>query len=303
MGTFDATVAKPVPAPKLRKENRIRTIRDSLAIEGNKLSREQVTAILEGRRVLGAPRDILEVTNAVRAYERSDAFDPYAEESLLRAHAVFMRGLVTETGKYRSGGVGILKGSRVTHVAPPAKRVPGAMRDLFAFLRRDLETPALVRAVVFHYELEFIHPFTDGNGRLGRFWQHLLSRKAFPIFEYVPVESLVRARQDDYYEALERSDRSGTCDRFIELMLSIALEGVSELAPELRSATVTAKDRLERARQKLGRRWFSRKEYRALFPELSTATASRDLRGGVDSGRLVLRGTRRLSEYRFAGRS
>jgi Fic family protein len=303
LGTVDALVAAPAPSPKLRKENRIRTIRDSLAIEGNTLSKEQVTAILEGRRVIGPKRDVLEVENAVEAYEKADDFEPLSEKSLLAAHSVFMRGLVTDAGKYRSGGVGVLKGSRLIHVAPPAKRVPNAMRDLFAFLRKDRDTPVLVRAAVFHYELEFIHPFTDGNGRLGRFWQHLVSRTQFPIFAHVPVESLIRARQADYYAAIDRSNRAGTCDGFVELMLDAALEGVRALAPELRAPAVTAADRLEAAQRKLGRQWFSRKDYLGLFPRLSTATASRDLRGGVDSGRLQLRGSGRLSEYRCARRS
>ena len=302
VGELQGLVVIPAPTPNLRRRNRIRTIRDTLAIEGNTLSEEQVTAILERRRVIGPKRDVLEAINATRAYERLDDFVPLREKSLLAAHALFMRELVPDTGRYRSGGVGIFRGARVTHVAPPAKRVPAAMRKLFSFLGRDRETPALIRAAVFHYELEFIHPFTDGNGRLGRFWQHLLIRSEFAVFEHVPIESTIRARQADYYRALERSDRAGRCDAFIELMLELMLEGLRKLAPELRSAAPVAGDRLEHAREKLGRRWFDRKSYLALFQQLSTATASRDLRDGVESRVLELRGERRFTQYRFRSR-
>jgi Fic family protein len=299
IGGWEGAVGSPAPAPRLRKENRIRTIKDTLAIEGNTLSLEQVTAVLAGRRVLGPRRDILEVQNANATYEQAASFDPFSERSLLRAHALFMRELIPSAGKFRRGGVGIIKGAKVSHVAPPPGRVPALIKDLFVFLGKDHETPALIRAVVFHYELEFIHPFDDGNGRIGRFWQHLLFRREAPIFQHVPAESLIRARQAEYYQVLEDSDRAGSCESFVELMLEIADEGLGQIGHHLKIAVVTPEQRLERAVSQLGRRWFQRKDYLALFSTLSTATASRDLRRGIDLRRLEARGARRLMEYRF----
>jgi Fic family protein len=302
LGSLEGAVGSPAPPPKLRKENRIRTIKDTLAIEGNTLSLEQVTALVDGRRVLGPKRDVVEVQNAIEAYEKADDFDPLSEKSLLAAHSVFMRELIPGAGKYRRGNVGIIKGSKVSHVAPPAARVATLMRDLFEFLRKDRETPGLIRAAVFHYELEFIHPFDDGNGRLGRFWQHLLFQGESPLFRYVPAESLIRTRQAEYYAALEHSDRAGSCDAFVELMLTIAEEGLRQIATDLRAPVVTPDKRLDQASAQLGRGWFRRKDYLALFTNLSTATASRDLRHGLDAGRLETRGSRRLTEYRFLSR-
>ena len=154
------------PAPQLRRQNRIRTIQATTAIEGNTLDLEQVTALLEGKRVSGSAPEIAEVRNAIAAYELVARLDPRTEKDLLRAHAALMAGLQDDAGRYRSGNVGVITGSRVTHVAPQAKRVPALMKDLFAFLRNERDTPALVTACVFHYELEFIHPFSDGNGRI-----------------------------------------------------------------------------------------------------------------------------------------
>jgi Fic family protein len=302
IGTWEGALGKPAPAPKLRKENRIRTIKDTLAIEGNTLSLEQVTAVLDGRRVLGSKAEIIEVQNANEAYERADTFDPLSERALLQAHAIFMRDLIPTAGKFRGGGVGIIKGSKVSHVAPPPSRVPSLIRDLFGFLGSDHQTPALIRAVVVHYEIEFIHPFDDGNGRLGRFWQHLLFQREASIFQYVPAESIIRERQAEYYRALEESDRAGSCETFIELMLEIADEALRQISRELRVSVVTPEERLDRARASLGRRWFKRKDYLMLFTTMSTATASRDLRRGLDLERLEPRGSRRLTEYRFRRR-
>ena len=302
IGSWEGATGSASPAPRLRKENRIRTIKDTLAIEGNTLSLEQVTLVLEGRRVIGPKREILEVQNANEAYDRANTFDPLSEKALLGAHAVFMRELIPRAGKFRHGGVGIIKGSKVSHVAPPPARVPSLIQQLFAFLRKDYETPPLIRAVVFHYELEFIHPFDDGNGRLGRFWQHLLFQREASIFRYVPAESVIRERQGEYYRALEESDRAGSCESFVELMLEIADEALAQIATHVRAPVVTPDQRLDRAEAALGRRWFQRKDYLELFPALSTATASRDLRRGLDRHRLEPRGSRRLTEYRFQRR-
>ncbi|MCX6117983.1 MAG: Fic family protein, partial [Proteobacteria bacterium] len=167
IGQFEG-LNSPRPQPKLRRQNLIKTIHGSLAIEGNTLSLDHVTSIIEGRRVIGDPNEILEVRNAIKAYEHAPDWNSLNENDLLRAHQLMMKGLIPEAGKYRSSNVGIIKGSKVGHIAPKPNLVPKLMKNLFDFLRQDQETPILVKACIFHCELEFIHPFTDGNGRIGR---------------------------------------------------------------------------------------------------------------------------------------
>lgn len=161
---------------ELRKENRIKTIHSSLAIENNSLSLEQITAIIEGKRVLGSPNEIQEVKNALQAYELLLTLNPYEEKDLLKAHKLMMADLVERNGKYRKDGVGIFDGNQVVHLAPPADRVPFLMSDLFEWLKNSDVHP-LIKSCVFHYEFEFIHPFQDGNGRMGRLWQTVILKE------------------------------------------------------------------------------------------------------------------------------
>ena len=210
---------------RLRRVNRVRTIRGSLAIEGNTLSEEQITAILEGRRVVAPVREILEVQNAISAYAQFESWLPHDEPTLLKAHGILMAGLMENAGSYRQSGVGVMAGSRVLHVAPPAKRVPLLMNDLLNWLRRTDYHP-LVSSSVFHYEFEFIHPFTDGNGRMGRLWQTLILFRWNPVFSEIPIESIVHAHQEEYYRALEDSTRATDSAPFIEFMLSMILEAL-----------------------------------------------------------------------------
>jgi Fic family protein len=203
---------------RLRRTNQIRTIQGSLAIEGNSLSVEQITALLEGRPVIAPPRELQEVKNALAVYERFDRFDPMKEQDLLAAHKVLMAGLMDEAGLYRSGGVGVMSGRQVVHVAPSASQVPRLMHDLFGWLKQT-EHPTLIAGAVFHYEFEFIHPFADGNGRMGRLWQSLILAKWNPVFADLPVESLVNARQAEYYQALAASTKAAECAFFVEFML------------------------------------------------------------------------------------
>jgi Fic family protein len=273
-----------------------------VAIEGNQLSLEQATALLDGKRVLGPARELLEIQNAHRAYESVGDWNPLQQRHLLAAHGVLMAGLIPDAGRFRVGQVGVLPGRRVAHLAPPPHRVPDLMRSLFRFVRMERQAPAIVVAVVFHYELELIHPFSDGNGRIGRLWQHALLRRASPVFEYVPAESLIRARQREYYAALARADRLGRSDPFVEHMLEVLLDALRGMAGQLRGTRDSPAARLTRARRSLGQRWFSRKDYLALFPKLSTASASRDLVGAVQSGALSTRGERALTRYHFTGR-
>lgn len=192
--------------PHLRKENRIRTIHSSLAIEHNSLSLEQVTAIVDGRHILGNPNEIREVKNAYDAYEMMLSLDSYSVKDLLKAHRMMMDGLIPENGKFRSGGVGVFDGGVVVHMAPPARLVPGEIDDLFAWYRLS-EIHPLIRSAIFHYEFEFIHPFADGNGRMGRMWHSMLLGKWNELFFWLPIEGLIRSRQQEYYEALGKSDK------------------------------------------------------------------------------------------------
>ena len=215
--------------PKLRKENRIKTIHSSLAIENNSLSLDQVTAIINGKRILGEPREIMEVKNTFEAYERLLAFNPYSITDLLEAHKILMHDLVKEAGIFRNGGVGVFQGETLIHMAPPANVVPELMHNLFFWLKESTVHP-LVKSCVFHYEFEFIHPFADGNGRMGRMWNTLLLYKWKPIFAWLPIENLIRERQNEYYESLAQADRAADATPFVEFLLTIIYDTLQEIA-------------------------------------------------------------------------
>lgn len=206
-----------------RRINRIRTVHGSLAIEGNTLSESQITAILEGRRVIAPPREVQEARNTLAAYDRFQTWKPEKEMDLLEAHRILMSGLIDEAGLYRQGGLGVMAGQHVIHMAPPASRIPVHMADLFDWLVRTDAHPLIVSSV-FHYEFEFIHPFADGNGRLGRIWQGLILSKWNPLFGDFPVESLVFEHQSAYYLALEESTRQAGSAPFITFMLGMILD-------------------------------------------------------------------------------
>ena len=208
--------------PKLRRENRIRSIHASLAIENNTLTLDQVTSVIAGKRVLGPQREIQEVKNAFAAYEAMPSWKPSALKDLLAAHRLMLEGLVDEAGKFRTRSVGIAKGKRIVHLAPPADRVPGLMKDLLGWLKRTDAHP-LIAGCVFHYELEFIHPFADGNGRIGRLWQTLILSQWNPLFAFLPVETVIRDQQAEYYKILAACDKAGNSTAFIEYLLSALL--------------------------------------------------------------------------------
>ena len=213
--------------PVLRRENRIRSIHSSLAIENNTLTLEQVTAVIAGKRVLGSPREVQEVRNAFAAYEAMGSWTPASSRDLLTAHRLLMNGLVDGAGKFRTGSVGIAQGKQIVHLAPPASRVPALMKDLLGWLKRTNAHP-LISGSVFHYELEFIHPFADGNGRIGRLWQTLILSRWNPLFAYLPVESVIRDRQSDYYKVLAKCDNAGNSTAFIEFLLAAILTALKE---------------------------------------------------------------------------
>ena len=214
--------------PHLRRGNRIRSIHASLAIENNTLSLEQMTAVLEGKTVLGEPREIQEVLNAFAAYEAMERWQPHVLSDLLEAHQILMSGLVEGAGRFRSGGVGVFQGKNVVHMAPPAHRVSGQIQMLLDWLEHTDEHP-LIAGSVFHYEFEFIHPFMDGNGRLGRLWQTLILGHWNPILAYLPVETVIRSRQDAYYASLSESDHAGGATPFILFMLAALKDALGEV--------------------------------------------------------------------------
>jgi len=217
---------------RLRRINRIRTIHGSLAIEGNTLSEAQITAILEGKRVIAPPREVQEIKNALAAYDQFVTLKPEHEKDLLEANRILMSGLIDEAGSYRHGGVGVMAGSQVIHMAPPADRVPHLMADLFRWLATTDAHP-LITSSVFHYEFEFIHPFADGNGRMGRLWQSLILARWNPLFADIPVESLIFEHQVEYYQAIQESTHQTDSAPFIAFMLRMILDTMTTTAPQV----------------------------------------------------------------------
>ena len=285
------------PPSTLRKKNRIKTIQSSLAIEGNTLTEEQITALLNNQRVLAPQKDILEVRNAINVYEQLHSFNPNKIKDLETAHGVLMKGLIDQAGKLRQKNVGIVKASKVKHLAPPDPLVKGLINDLFHYLKNDKDL-LLIKSCVFHYEFEFIHPFTDGNGRMGRLWQTLILMQQYPVFEYLPVELLIKENQGTYYRALGKSDSTGNSTPFIEFMLAVILQTLEGLLRS-RNQTLTVKDRIALFEEKVKRSTFSRKDYLLNYRQIKEATASRDLKRAVEQGILNKFGEKKMTRYQF----
>ena len=221
--------------PRLRRDNRIKTIHSSLAIENNSLTLAQVTDVINGKRVAGARNEIREVKNAYEAYGILPTLDPFKIRDMLKAHRALMSGLSEDAGSFRAGGVGVFAGKRLVHAAPPAKIVPKLMDDLICWAKKSGAHP-LVKACVFHYEFEFIHPFSDGNGRMGRMWQTLLLSRWKPVFAWLPAETLVRKRQREYYGVLAASDAASDSTAFVEYMLRVISDALDELLVNMEGA-------------------------------------------------------------------
>jgi Fic family protein len=282
--------------PTLRKQNRIKTIHSSLSIEGNTLTEEQITALLDNKKVVGPEKDIKEVLNASKIYKELYKFNFHTEKDFLKAHKMLMNGLIESEGKYRTKGVGIIKGSKVEHVAPPSKNIPFLMKELFQYLK-DKSEIALIKSCVFHYEMEFIHPFLDGNGRMGRLWQTLILIQEYPIFEFLPFETIIAKNQKQYYNALSLADKQGKSTVFIEFMLKILDMSLTELLGNS-TKKLNEEERMELFLENC-KIEFTRKDYLKYFTDISTATASRDLLSGVSRGLIEKFGDKKLSVYRI----
>ena len=281
-------------SPELRKQNKIKTIHSTLKIEGNTLSEEQITALIENKRVIGPKKDILEVLNAMNVYDKIHTFNPFSIKSFKKAHKLLMNGLVENAGKFRKQSVGIVHGKEIAHIAPPAENVIYLIKDLFAYLKND-EDPVLIKSCVFHYEMVFIHPFIDGNGRMARLWQTLILMKEYPVFEYLPFESLIAKTQANYYKALVESDQTGSSTPFIEYLLEIMDNALEELL-KFNGKNLSAQERLEYFIQ-TGIKEFTRKDYMNVFKNISTSTASRDLKKAVEKGIIKRSGEKNQTKY------
>jgi len=274
--------------PTLRRTNRIRSIYSSLAIEQNTLSLEQVTAVLNGKRVIAPPKDIAEVKNAYEIYEMMDTLNPYSVDDLLNAHAVMTRDLLIESGCFRSSPVGVVdKQGNILHFGTLPDYVPGLVSELLDWIK-DSDFHMLIKSCVFHYELELIHPFADGNGRIGRLWHTLLLTQWKPMFAWLPVESIIHDRQDEYYNAINRSNYEGESTAFIEFMLSAIKETLMEAIQTSGAAESMSTDELrwykiERFLKKNGT--ITNADVRQLFL-VSSATANRILGKMVDEGKI-----------------
>lgn len=268
---------------KLRKANRIRTIQGSLAIEGNTLSTEQITAILNGKTVIAPPKEVQEVRNAIKAYEAFQQWQPSQEVDLLQAHQILMTGLIDEVGQYRHGGVGVMSGDRVVHMAPPANQINRLMVDLLDWLNDSEEHP-LIQSSVFHYEFEFIHPFADGNGRMGRLWQTLILSQWNPIFANIPVESLIYQNQKAYYEALQASTEQTDSAPFIEFILQMILDAILS-SNYTAQASVQVSDQVQRLISALGQDDYTLAELMQLVGLTHRATFQKNyLNPAIDAG-------------------
>lgn len=274
----------------LRRENRIRTVQGTLAIEQNTLSLEQVTAVLNGKHIIAPPRDIAEVRNAYEIYEHLDELDPFSEDDLLRAHGMMMRGLTEDAGEYRTKAVGVADAEgRILHFGALPRYVPDLMAELLEWMKRS-DVHILIRSCVFHYEFELIHPFSDGNGRMGRLWHTLLLSRWNPLFAWLPVESMIYAHQAEYYAAINASNDAGESTAFIEFMLSILHASLMETA-EMRDGMRDAKSDTAALRRHLILTYLGQHEtvsngdVRTLL-NVSAATANRVLNALTEDGTL-----------------
>ncbi len=273
--------------PTLRRTNRIQTIYSSLAIEQNTLDIEQVTAVLSGKRVIASPKDIAEVQNAYEIYDNMDKLNPYSIDDLLKAHSVMERGLLNEAGEFRSRPVGVADSEgNILHFGTLPQYVPNLIQELLEWTEKS-EIHLLIKSCVFHYEFELIHPFADGNGRMGRLWHTLLLSKWNPIFAWLPIESIIHDNQSEYYNAINVSNNNGNSTVFIEFMLSVIKQALQE----------SINDKPKNTSSKSDLRWNKINDYLETHEYIlnsdvqkllgvSSATATRILVGFMKDGKL-----------------
>lgn len=231
--------------PILRRNNHIKSIQSSLAIEANSLTLKEVKDVIDGKVVIGPQNEILEVKNADNAYKKVDDLDPYSEKDLIAVHQIFTKGLIEDKG-YRNNNEGVFDGGKVIFAAPPPNMVPTLMHNLFSWLKDDNETPILIKSCVFHYEFVFIHPFSDGNGRTARFWQNLILSKWNKVFSYVPIELEIKNYQNEYYEAISTSHLNGDSNAFVELMLELIEKSIDKMLVTLEKEKRTISSEVNR---------------------------------------------------------
>jgi Fic family protein len=285
------------PTTELRKKNRIKTIQSSLEIEGNTLSFEQITALMNNKRIIAPKKDILEVQNAIVTYDQLSNLSFISFNSLCKAHKLLMSGLIDSAGKLRAKSVGIVKGNKLAHAAPPASMIKPLLNALFNYLKKDPES-LLIKSCVFHYEFEFIHPFMDGNGRIGRLWQTLILKEYSPVFGFLPIELIIKQRQKEYYNALSLSDKQGKSTAFIEFMLGVINAALEEVL-KTQNKTLSSHDRINLFKEQIKKRRFTRQDYLRAFKEISPATASRDLKQAFDSDIIAKTGDKNTTTYWF----
>ena len=232
--------------PTLRKNNRIKSIYSSLAIEANSLSINSVKDVLDGKTVIGPLKEIQEVKNAYKAYDLIDTYDPYNLKDLLHAHKLLTDLIIEDSGRFRNHGEGVFDGEKVIFIAPSENMVPQLMENLFIWLKEDNETHLLIKSCVFHYEFVFIHPFSDGNGRMARLWQNVLLNKWNPLFKYVPIESYIQKYQSEYYQTINQCNKNGNSTLFIEFMLKIIDETLDEVLNNTKKETRNISDQVNK---------------------------------------------------------
>lgn len=285
------------PTAELRKRNRIKTIQSSLGIEGNTLTIGQVTDLFENKRVAGPKKEITEVKNAIKAYDLLNKFDPYDLNCFCKAHSILMKDLIDSPGKFRGKSVVIVKGDELTPIPPSSDQLKPILNRLFNYLKKDKDIQ-LIKSCVFHYEIEYIHPFMDGNGRIGRLWQTVILKDKYPVFEFLPIETLIKEEQKKYYYVLSKSDKAGNSTIFIEFMLGIINDALENLL-QSQNVSLTGIDRINLAKEIFKDSDFTRQDYLRNYKNISTATASRDLKTGTEAGIIKKIGEKRTTVYRF----
>ena len=296
LGIVDAAHLRK-PATKFRKANRIKSIQSSLWIEGNSLSEIQVSDIINNKRVLGSKKDIREVKNAINVYEQLSKFKFDNIKSYLKAHKLLMNELMENPGKFRTKGVGVFKGEQVAHIAPPAWNVENLIQKLFTYLKQSNDN-LIIKSCVFHYEMEFLHPFMDGNGRMGRLWQTVILMNENPVFEFLPIEHEIKIQQQNYYDALAQSDKEGVCTIFVEFMLEIIKTSLSQLILGQRN-NLSETERINYFYSNFKGSEFARKDYLEIFKEISVATATRDMKKGMEMKVWNKIGDNRTTKYKI----